>query len=53
MSEESHLTPDVRAPRPPLRSAQMRLRAGPFNPASGRRRVVEARLILNWALPLL
>ncbi len=50
MSKKSDLTPNIRGPRAPLRGAQMRLRAGSFNPASGRRRVVDAPLILNWAL---
>ena len=35
-----------------LRGAWLRLRAATLNPASDRR-VVQVRLILNWALPLL
>ncbi len=53
MSKGSDLAPDIRRPRPPLRGAELRLRVGPLDPTSGRGRVVEARLILNWALSLL
>ena len=53
MSKKSDLTPNIRGPRAPLRGAAMRLRVGPLDPTSGCGRVVEAPLILNWALSLL
>jgi hypothetical protein len=50
---EFDVTLDIRPDLPPLRGSWLRLRAGVLNPASGQRRVVQARVILNWALPLL
>ena len=32
---------------------ELRVRGAALNPGSSRRRVVEARVILNWALPVL
>ncbi len=51
--EEIDLTLDIRPDRPALRGAWLRLRAATLNPGDGRRRVIQVRLILNWALPLL
>ena len=51
--DELDLTLAIRRDLPPLRGSWLRLRAGVLNPSSGRRRVVQARVILNWAVPLL
>ena len=51
--EEIDLTVDIRPDRSPLRGAWLRLRGAALNPGNDRRRVVQVRLILNWALPLL
>jgi hypothetical protein len=51
-SEEIDLTLDIRPDRSFLRGTWLRLRTATLNPASDRSRVVQVRLIFNWALPL-
>ncbi len=52
-NEEIDMTLDIKPDLSPLRGMWIRVRAAALNPGSSRRRVVEARVILNWALPVL
>jgi hypothetical protein len=51
--DEIDLTLDIRPDRSPFRGAWLRVRAAVLNPGDDRRRVVQARVIFNWALQLL
>ena len=52
-TEEIDMTLDIKPDLSPLRGMWLRVRGAALNPGSSRRRVVEARVILNWALPVL